>query len=187
METKKIVITGGPGTGKTAVINRLEKDGFVCMPEIIRSMTLEAKKEGDSQKYATNPLLFVSDPLGFNEKILQGRKNQFQQAIDNSESHIFFDRALPDVLAYMDYFDQPYGDLFMEACKTNVYDEVFILPPWKEIYVVDNERLESFNEAVQIHEHLERTYLSYGYDVKDVPLSSIEERVTFILEKLNIK
>ncbi|MGB1308804.1 MAG: AAA family ATPase, partial [Oceanihabitans sp.] len=30
MKTKKIVITGGPGTGKSSIINELIKRGYGC-------------------------------------------------------------------------------------------------------------------------------------------------------------
>ncbi|MEE9364488.1 MAG: ATP-binding protein [Cellulophaga sp.] len=187
MSPKKIVITGGPGTGKTAVIDMLEKEGYFCFEEIIRSLTLEAKKDKDIDTLVTNPLLFVSDPLAFNTKILTGRINQFNKALEQNNASIFFDRAIPDVIAYMDYFKQEYDTKFTYACKFHTYDEVFILPPWEEIYVSDNERLESFEQAVQIHEHLEEAYLRFGYKPVIVPKDTITNRVSFILKKLNIE
>ena len=41
---KKIVITGGPGSGKTSLIDFLEENGYQCQHEISRQVTLEAKK-----------------------------------------------------------------------------------------------------------------------------------------------
>ncbi len=55
---KKIVITGGPGTGKTSLINHLEIKGFNCMHEISREVTLKAKEEGIEQLFLTEPLIF---------------------------------------------------------------------------------------------------------------------------------
>ena len=40
---KKIVITGGPGSGKTSLIDFLEENGYQCQNEISRQVTLEAK------------------------------------------------------------------------------------------------------------------------------------------------
>ncbi|MDF1518279.1 MAG: AAA family ATPase, partial [Lutibacter sp.] len=45
MQTK-IVITGGPGTGKSTVIKELAKRNFTCMPEISREITLNARQNG---------------------------------------------------------------------------------------------------------------------------------------------
>jgi len=40
---QKIVITGGPGTGKSTVIEELIKRNFKCMTEISREVTLNAR------------------------------------------------------------------------------------------------------------------------------------------------
>ena len=186
MKSRRIVITGGPGTGKTAVVNQLEKKGFNCLHEIIRSMTLEARKEGDEKEQRTNPLAFVSDPFEFNRQILEGRVKQFELAQNNTQEILFYDRGLPDVLAYMDYFEQEYGEDFEEVCQTYKYDDVLLLPPWKEIYVSDNERLETFEEALEIHRFLEDTYHRFGYEPITVPQGSVEERTIYALEKLRI-
>ena len=46
-----------------------------------------------------------------------------------------------------------------------------------------NEKLwrENFEQALAIHNHLERTYISLKYTVIEVPTGTIEERVNFIL------
>ncbi len=185
MNTKKIVITGGPGTGKTTVILAIENDGFLCFEEIIRSMTKEAKEKEITNTIVSNPLMFVSDPLDFNKRILNGRIKQYKKSIESDQQFVFYDRGIPDVLAYMDYFSQNYDQNFIRACEHYVYDIVFILPPWKEIYVSDNERLESYEETVEIHEHLEKTYTHYGYKTISVPFGSIEQRTRFILDHIN--
>ena len=46
---KKILITGGPGTGKTELIKGLENLGFNCEKEISREITeMNRKKELNS-------------------------------------------------------------------------------------------------------------------------------------------
>jgi predicted ATPase len=42
---KKILITGGPGTGKTELINGLKKQGFNCENEIVREITENEQKK----------------------------------------------------------------------------------------------------------------------------------------------
>ncbi|QYA26598.1 ATP-binding protein [Gramella sp. MT6] len=177
MKNRKIVITGGPGTGKSSIIHKLEEKGEKCLHEISRQVTLEAQKEGIDQ-------LFLKKPLLFSEKLLEGRLNQFNEAKEHQSDHIFIDRGLPDVVAYMDYFDTNYPDFFHRTCEINRYDIIFILPPWKEIYTSDNERYESYEEALKISSYLYSTYRRYGYDPIEVPKLSVEERTTFILDKI---
>ncbi|RAJ12384.1 AAA family ATPase [Arenibacter echinorum] len=177
MNLERIVITGGPSTGKTSVIEKIEKVGFYCFGEISREITLEARQQGI-------PQLFVSDPLLFSERIIEGRIRQFQTAKEMDQPIVFYDRGIPDVVAYMDCFGQSYGDHFVESCKNYQYDHVFLLPPWKEIHESDNERYENFEEAERIHTFLEKAYTHYGYKIINVPKETVEGRVTFILNKL---
>lgn len=148
-------------------------------------MTAEAKKDGASDGFESNPLVFVDDAFQFNQDLLNRRIQHFQQSLTVDTSPIFFDRGIPDVLAYMHFFDQPYPNEFVEACKVHKYDTIFITPPWKEIYVSDNERLETYEEAEEIHNALFQTYTRFGYAPIIVPKKPIDERVNHVLETLN--
>ena len=57
---------------------------------------------------------------------------------------------------------------------------MFILKPWKTIYTQDNERYESFEQALIIHDFLVKSYTEYGYTIIDTPFGTIEERIEFI-------
>jgi len=185
LSLKRIVITGAPGTGKTVVVEGIEAMGYHCFHEIIRSMTAKAKLEGTTKVPVSNPLAFVDDPFKFNQLLLKGRLTHFKEA-NKLDIPVFFDRGIPDILAYMDYFDQAYGKEFSETCINNRYDAIFIMPPWKEIYISDNERLETFAEAERLHEHLMTSYKKYGYSPILVPKTTITERIFFILNELKL-
>jgi len=174
---KKIVITGGPSSGKTTLIQFLQEQGFQCIHEISRAITIEAQKEGIDQ-------LFLTDPLLFSQKLLDGRLKQFNDTEHLEKTVLFYDRGLPDVTAYMDFTNSEYPDSFFETCNNNRYDMVFLLPPWKNIYEQDNERYESFEEAEIIYKYLLKGYQKYGYQVIEVPTGSLEYRMEFILNYL---
>ena len=179
MDVKRIVITGGPGTGKSSIIDELKERGHICFEEISRQVTLEARQKGIEQ-------LFLTEPLLFSELLLKGRLKQFYDANQYEGETIFLDRGLPDVLAYMDYFDSNYPIEFVETCQNNRYDYVFVLAPWQEIFVSDTVRYENFEQAQLIHKHLLNSYKNFGYQLLDVPFESIEKRADFILDALNL-
>jgi len=179
LSTKKIVIAGGPGTGKTSVIDNLQSKGFTCFEEISRQVTLNARKNGIEQ-------LFLTEPLLFSKMLLEGRIKQFLDAENQETSAVFMDRGLPDVLAYMDYIGDQYPDYFIETCETYIYDAVFVLAPWQEIFTSDNERYENFEQAIEIHEYLLKTYTRFGYKLIDVPFGTVDFRSNFILETLHL-
>ncbi|PVW13931.1 AAA family ATPase [Marixanthomonas spongiae] len=177
MKTKRIVITGGPGTGKTTLIDALEKKGYHCLPEVSREITKQAQQKGVEQ-------LFLTDPILFSKRLLEGRLQQFKDANQYEAPFLFYDRGLPDVTAYMDYAKTAYPESFTNQCEEHRYDSVFLLPPWKNIYKQDNERYESFEEAEKIHTALLKGYENYGYDVQLVPVGTVEDRISYILDNL---
>jgi len=178
LNTKRILIIGGPGTGKSTLITELEQQGHTCFHEISRQVTAAAQKKGIEQ-------LFLTQPLLFSELLLEGRIQQFKDAENLDIAYAFYDRGIPDVAAYMDYTGDEYPDMFREACTNHTYDVAFMLAPWKEIYEQDNERYESFEQAETIQKFLTEAYESYGYELIDVPFGTIYERVSFILNTLN--
>ncbi len=174
---KKVVITGGPGTGKSSVINALAAKGYCCLEEVSRHITLESKSKGIDQ-------LFLKDPLLFSKLLLEGRQKQFKKAAAITSNFVFLDRGIPDIIAYMDYIGNSYPQYFTDACINAKYDVVFILKPWKAIYTEDNERYETFEQALQIHDNLVNTYKNYNYKLIDVPFNTVENRMLFILNAL---
>ncbi len=179
MNTKRIVITGGPGTGKSSIINELIKRDFTCFEEVSRQVTLDARKDGIEQLFLTKPLLF-------SERLLEARIQQFKDAQSIESNVVFLDRGLPDVLAYMDYAESIYPKYFVEVCEAHRYDKIFVLSPWQEIFVSDNERYENFDQAVEIHHALLNTYQNFDYELLDVPFDTVPKRADFILDALNL-
>ncbi len=174
---EKIVLIGGPGTGKSSVLNQLELRGYRCMPEISRDVTIKAQKEGIAQ-------LFLEQPLLFSEKLLEGREQQFLDAENSKDAIVFFDRGIPSVVAYMRYFNTEFPPIFLEKNKHYKYTKVFEFLPWKDIYISDNERYETFEQCLEISTYLRQAYLELGYDIITVPFGTIDERSNFILNSL---
>lgn len=58
--------------------------------------------------------------------------------------------------------------------------EVFIAPPWREIFGQDEERKQDFAEAERTYQALLATYDDYGYRLCEVPRLSVEARADFI-------
>lgn len=179
MSKKIVVIIGGPGSGKTTLIEGLNSKGYTCYPEVSREVILEARKQGFEQ-------LFLEKPLLFSELLLEGRKKQYNQAVKDESSIVFIDRGIPDVLAYMHYIGDAYPAFFDEACHEHKYTKIFFLPPWEEIYTADEERYENYEQAKLIAGHLNETYKKYGYDLIEVPKDTPDNRILFILEHLSL-
>jgi predicted ATPase len=174
----KILLTGGPGTGKTSVLNELNNLEYECFSEVSRDVILEAKKKGIDQ-------LFLSKPLLFSELILKEREQQYINAMKSKSEIIFFDRGIPDIHAYLDYFKAEYPPIFKEKSKQYTYDKIFHFSPWKKIHETDNERYESFEKTSEIDIYLRKAYLELEHTLINVPFGSLKERTDFIINSLS--
>lgn len=175
---QKIVLIGGPGTGKTTVLNALKEKGFFCFDEVSRALTLKAQEKGIEQ-------LFLTEPLLFSKMLLEGREEQYLVADKSQENIVFFDRGIPDVHAYMDYFKTDYPALFLEKSNRYKYDVIFHFSPWKVIHTTDNERYETFEESLNIDGFLMKAYSELGYKIINVPFGNVDERTNFIINSLS--
>ena len=174
-----MVITGGPGTGKSSVIDNLIDKQFTCMPEVSRRIIKEAQKAGIDQ-------LFLKDPLLFSKLLMEGRIDQFRKAGENDTDIVFFDRGIPDVFGYLNYLNMEYPNVFVDKSMKHRYDLVFMMPPWKDIYTTDNERYESYEQSQSIYKHLVEAYSELEYNIVIVPEGDISLRVAFILKALDL-
>ena len=172
---KKILITGGPGTGKTELIKGLEFKGFNCEHEIVRKITEEAQKNGVDQ-------FFLKDPIEFSKRLMLLRLNQFNK-IQNTK-YTFFDRGVHEIIAYLNFLNIDFENKFFEQTKEIVYDYVFILPPWKEIYKNDNARYESYEESVKIYEEICDIYKLLNINIINLEKTTVEKRIATILKSI---
>jgi len=171
----RIVITGGPSAGKTSIIEKLCSSTFKTFPEAAR-VVIKEQLLLKSNKVPWN------DVTAFSKLVLQRQVEDFNDAIEDCN---IYDRGIPDLLGYMNHGNQTLFPELLLAAKELTYQFVFILPPWKDIYETDNERRESFEEAVQIHNSIKNAYITLGYMPIEVPTASLENRLDFILKKIN--
>ena len=64
---------------------------------------------------------------------------------------------------------------------------VFIAPPWKEIYGKDEERRQSWDVAVRTYEMMAETYAELGYELVELPRTSVEQRADFVIAEMSIE
>jgi predicted ATPase len=169
------VLTGAPSTGKTSVVARLQDLGHPVLHEISRDIiTQEGTKLGGDDPWR--------NLLAFSEVIWNLRCAQHAEAAKYS-GDVFYDRSLLDTLSYLQAGSKPTPE-WMDLAPYPYHYKVFIFPPWEAIYRTDGERWEPFETAVQVHESLVSTYSANGYELVEVPRTSVAERVEFMLHVL---
>ena len=171
----RVVITGGPATGKTSLIQAFKNSGYPTFNEAARKIIQQ------QLRLKTNKLPW-DDVVSFSRLVLTELVKDFQCA---SSDLVFYDRGIPDIIGYINYGRKKVFKALKNSNLHNRYDHVFILPPWKDIYKTDNERRESFDEAKLIYNEIEKAYISSGYNPIIVPMESTHNRIKFILKELS--
>lgn len=177
MEKQFYTITGGPGSGKTSLINELKKRGYGCQNEIARQIIKEQILiEGEGVPWKNLDLF---------KKMMLERFIQSYPSAQNGEI-LFFDRDILDLIGYDRLTKKESSFELIKAAQTLVYNEkVFVAPPWENIYCTDNERTHSFEWAVKVYDTLVKVYAEYGRKIIELPKVSVEERADFVIAHIN--
>ncbi len=172
-----IVITGGPGSGKTSLIDALKAAGFETTVEAGRAIIQDqAVIGGDALPWR--------DRSAFAEQMLAWEMRSYRAA-QALAGPVFFDRGVPDVIGYLNLMRLPVPSHIEKAAELFRYrHRVFIAPPWREIFSQDAERHQDFAEAERTYDAMTKTYTRLGYMLVELPRASVAERVRFVLDDI---
>lgn len=176
MKFTKVIISGGPGFGKTSIIDELENRNYNVMHEVSRSIIKEQLESGGD-------ILPWKNLTTFSRLLFERRVKQFENA--NNSNWIFFDRGIPDILAYMnkDNLEIP-NSYMLKVEECSYFPVIFIVPPWEEIYKNDDQRMEDYKTACELNDVIVDTYQNLGYNTVILPKISVKERTDFIINYL---
>lgn len=172
---KLYVITGGPGAGKTRLLNALAADGTTTIAEVARAIIKHQQAiKGDALPWKNKER--------YTDLMLAASIRDYKQVLDKRPKGIcFFDRGVIDALCYAAMIGYSISlPVMKEALACRYHSPVFILPPWREIYATDTERKQTWEEAVYTYRQLKAVYQHYGYETIDVPTGRVEERKRFV-------
>lgn len=172
-----IVITGGPGSGKSTLIAALAAEGFRAMPEAGRAIIQDQVAIGGTA-------LPWADRVLFAELMLAADIRSYLEALALS-GPVLFDRGIPDVAGYLRLCGLPIGAHVERAGRSFRYArQVFIAPPWPEIFAQDAERKQSLDEAEATYRAMVAVYSALDYDLVELPLAPVAERVGFVRARI---
>lgn len=167
------VITGGPGVGKSTLLNAAAKAGMTTFAEVARIIL---RTPGGMAMRALRPAEFA-------DAMLESEIAAFEAA---GEGVSLYDRGFPDIVGFLRLEGLPVPVELDHACRTLRYNgPIFRGPPWKEIFVQDEERIQDWTQALASDRAVCAAWVDYGYRLVDLPLVSVPERLAFMVREWN--
>ena len=171
--TRWSVITGAPCSGKTAVIHLLEQQGYTVIHEVARAYIDAELAKGKTLSE------IKADEWAFERHILM-EKVRIESTL-NKDEIIFFDRGIPDSIAYYELNGLDSSEPFQRSAAV-CYRNIFLFESLR--FARDTVRSEDKKTARQLNRLIEESYQSLGYDIIHVPVLSVEGRTEFVLKHL---
>jgi len=168
------VITGGPSSGKTTIIEELSKLGYIIYPEAARVFINQEIAKDKSLKEIRN-----------NEAEFQRKVLKIKIAVEKTapkDKTVFFDRAIPDSIAYYQIYGLGRKEV-LKFCQSKKYKKIFFLEqlPFEKDYA----RVENEETIKKIKKLLKENYKNLGYEVINIPAMSIKDRIQKILSEIS--
>src|SRR4029450_6539240 len=169
----RIVITGGPGAGKTTLLLALQARGYTIVGASPPIIIQDRIRRGLSPRPNTD------------DSVHETLRMDIEHFVHHAATpgYVFFERSVLDALCGLDR-GAPLNEseLSMLLSKSQYCSKVFVLPPWKAIYVNDDERDHTFEHAESVYSTVQEWYRRLDrYQVIEVPKVSVAERCTYVL------
>ena len=175
MLTRRFIITGAPGAGKTAIIRQLELDGFCVVEEAATDVIAAAQAQGTLQPW-THP--------SFIDLVTNLQRDRQMRASYQPDAVQFHDRCAVCTAALATYLGHPVSPVLameLERIKKEaIYqDRVFFVRNLGFITPTEARRI-SFEETVRFERIHEKTYRDFGFELVSVEPGRLKERVSVI-------
>lgn len=177
VNTNYYIFSGGPGSGKSTVLNILENMGYMTVKEVARDIIQnQVNTSGDAVPW--------NNTIRYSNLMLLHSIVDFEEFV-HVDKPCFFDRGIIDTLGYARLIGIPITNEMKDAANKYRYNhKVFLFPFWKEIYVNDTERKQDLDEAERTFWKLKEEYERFDYNTIEVPFLTPQKRAEWILEHL---
>lgn len=182
-QNHRVVITGGPGVGKTSIIRYLREKGYAVVDEAATDVIRRAINNGIHKPWESQE--------DFNDAILDLQCQRQEEIADGEVT--FLDRSVVDTFTYALLSMGPTKSLKTMTDKVQatidqqLYHQTVFFIDHLNTCENDEIRHENMDELHLIERRLEENYRALGFKIVRVGRDSVENRAKKILEHLGIQ
>ncbi len=174
--TKRYVLTGAPGSGKTSVAAGLRHRGYAVVDEAVTDLIAAAQAGGVDEPWL--------DPTFLDDIVAEQRRRQLVPAAADGVSVQVFDRSPLCTLALAYHLHLPVTPLLAgevtRVVRNRVYEPVvFLIRPLGFIAPTPARRI-SYPDALDFQTVHEAVYREHGYRLVDVDPGPVDQRVSTV-------
>jgi predicted ATPase len=179
VKRKSFVLTGAPGSGKTAIIRQLECDGFSVVEEAATDIIALEQARGIAEPW-THP--------SFIDSVANLQRQRQIRASSQADEIQFHDRSPICTVALATYLGYPISPTLSQELKRikreAIYEtRVFFIRNLGFITPTEARRI-SFEETLRFERIHEETYRNFGFEIFPVEAGSLLDRVAAIKRAL---
>ena len=181
---RKIVLTGGPWSGKSTLATRLSERGCAVAPEAaIRVIDALREELGDAPARHWRE----AHAHAFQLRIAVLQEELEAEAMARGAAVVVCDRGLPDGIAYLRLRGHDVPAELTAAARRVRYDQVLLLDTLSDFRSrPDTGRTDDRADSLRLRELLDAIYREHGHEPLPVPELPLEERLDRICDLLGL-
>lgn len=183
-------IVGGPGVGKTSIIDALREKGEETSQEVATDFILERMEDGSKEPWNENDFQYT-----ILNRTLEREDEVMRKSKLTNKERIFTDRAVLDLYVYLEVRGKKGSEEYQKSDelikKVNVndrYKAIFLVLPWGDEvndYHNAKNRHEEVDEALILAHKTHEVYSQHFPNLIKVPgRLTPKERADFVLRKV---